>query len=92
MGKNIYPCFKCGSWFETIGAQKAHARKCTGVKPIAVKAGEKKESSNVVKESAEFNREEAIVKLKEAEVIKDKRSVARKTDEELIDMLKAIEA
>lgn len=109
MPKGVYPCFKCGEWFETKGQQKAHV---CGVPATTVKAVEEVkvvkpaevpienktdeaivasiEDSSTKEESAEFNRKESIDKLKDAGVIKDKRSVTHKSDDELKEMLEEI--
>jgi phage tail sheath protein FI len=101
--KNIYPCFKCGLWFSTVGEQKAHTCGVATAEPKAVEAevNEKidaevvvtpDETNSKVEEDADFNREEAIQALKNADIIKDKRAVSKKSDEEVAEMLKAIEA
>lgn len=99
--KNVCPCFKCGEWFPTLGALKAHT---CGVKPEAKKVEDKKEikeepvvetgetTEEEIKETTDFNRDDAINALKEAGIITDKRSVTRKSDEEVQEMLKEIEA
>ena len=103
MAHNIYPCFKCGKWFDTKGEQRKH--KCGSPEPKPVKQEVKEEvveaiSEEVSKEevsseekvSEEFDRKEAVKALKEAGVISDGRSVTNKSNEELIEMLGEIEA
>lgn len=104
MSKNIYPCFICGQWFDTKGEQKTHKcgspvkqedKVEEEVKEEVVEVGETPAESTENTENSEevgdteFNRKETVKALIEAGVIADGRSVSRKTDEELAEMLEA---
>lgn len=93
MPKGVYPCFRCGGWFESVAARKSHIcgqvvkKNVEEEKVSSAEEEVKVVSSEEIKEDADFNRDEAIQMLKDSGVINDKRSVSRKSDEELMKML-----
>ena len=97
MSKNSYPCFKCKEWFETSELREAH--KCgKRAKPkkqevaITIDKEISKDEVSSEKIDKKFNRKEAIASLIGAGIFKDRRSTTNKSDEELMRMLKDIEA
>lgn len=89
MPKGVYPCFKCGMWFESVEARRGHTCKKVEKEKVVPVDQEKEVVSSEEKsmEDTDFNRSEVIQKLKDTGVINDKRSVSRKSNEELMLML-----
>jgi len=98
MPSNVYVCLSCFKGFKTRGELKIH--KCGEVIPEPKVEKEMKDipdkqesiQASSQGEETDFDRKKAINDLKDHGIISDKRSVTKKSDAELKEMLEDIEA